>query len=85
VLDQQDPEQIAAVALVRQTLAPTDRLEARLPAEDFIHKYSAIAHLVAAPNATARFVLSSAESDPAPLDLPVAGRAGRYTLYRLED
>lgn len=84
VLDHQDPDQIAAVALVRRTLAPTDRLEARLPAEDFIHKYSAIAHLVVAPNATARFVLSSAESDPPP-DLPVAGRAGRYILYRLED
>lgn len=84
VLDLQEPDQVAAVALVRRTLATTDRLEARLPAEDSIHKYSAIAHLVAAPNTPARFaLLSSAASDPAPPDLPVAGRAGRYVLYRL--
>jgi hypothetical protein len=85
VLGNQDPDGVQAVALVRRTLGRTERLEARLPAEDFIHKYSAVAHLVAAPNAPAHFVLASTESNPASPELPVAGRAGRYTLYRLED
>jgi hypothetical protein len=70
--------------MVRQALGTTDRLEARLPADDFLHKYSAISHLVTAPQG-ARFVLwSPAFSQDAP-DLPPAGRAGRYVLYRLED
>ena len=85
VLDFQAPDGVAVVALVRQTLGPADRLEVRLPAEDFVHKYSAIAHLVTPPNARARFVLTSTESGTDAPDLPVAGRAGRYTLYRLEE
>jgi hypothetical protein len=84
VLEYQDSDGVEAVAMVRQALGTTDRLEARLPADDFLHKYSAISHLVTAPQG-ARFVLwSPAFSQDAP-DLPPAGRAGRYVLYRLED
>jgi hypothetical protein len=85
VLDHQDRAEAAVVALIRRTLGRSDRLEARLPAGDFIHKYSAIAHLVAAPGESARFVLwSEAAGQPAP-DSPPIGRAGRFALYRLED
>ncbi len=80
VLEHQDPDAVAAVELIRRTLAPGERFVADLPPEDALGKYSAIAHLVVRDaDPASDFKLSTTEGAD---DGAVVGRAGRYVLYR---
>ena len=82
VLNNQDQEAVAAVQLVAQTVAGTDRLQARLSPEESLHKYSAIAHLVVPEREAARYVLQTdGESSQGEAGRELIGRAGRFSLY----
>ncbi|MDQ5854611.1 MAG: hypothetical protein M3380_21575, partial [Chloroflexota bacterium] len=83
VLNQQDPEAVAAATLIMQTLSGNDRLVAHLPPEDSLAKYSAVAHLVARDGGSAaRYTLQAGGESGSPPGLLLVGRAGRYALYR---
>jgi 4-amino-4-deoxy-L-arabinose transferase-like glycosyltransferase len=83
VLDQQPADQVAAVALVRQTRAPHERLLAQLPPDNPLADYSAIAHLIVEQPAEAAYLLSDT-APPAGLVARLVGQAGPYQLYRIE-
>ena len=83
VLNQQDPEAVAAATLIMQTLSGNDRLAAHLPPEHSLAKYSAVAHLVARDGGSAaRYTLQAGGESGSPPGLLLVGRAGRYALYR---
>jgi hypothetical protein len=85
VLGNQEPDAVRAVALVNQTLGETESLAAYLPADDFLAKYSAVAHRVdTIPSSAPTFALYT--DDAAVAALPqgeFVGRAGRYVLERI--
>lgn len=79
VLDNQDRDAAAAVALIERMLLQGERFVAYLPPDDTLAKYSAIAHLATAQDdPAARYVLRSDNQSGT-----VVGRAGRYTLLKL--
>ncbi|NJK79204.1 MAG: hypothetical protein HC914_04575, partial [Chloroflexaceae bacterium] len=99
VLDNQPPDQVAAVALVNATLAPDERVLTAVPPELPLAKYSAIAHRAvvlspdtadatliqdAAQQYNAPYLLWDERSGAMPLaDAVAVGQAGRYGLYRV--
>ncbi len=84
VLTNQDADAVQVVALVKQVLGPDDHIEAYLPADDFLAKYSAIAHRIAADRQPATFALyTDGTAAASAFDGEVIGRVGRYVIERI--
>ena len=84
VLGNQEPDAVQAVALVNQTLGPDEGFAAYLPADDFLAKYSAIAHRATISTSSPTFALYTDGAAAAALPQgEFVGRAGRYVIERI--